>query len=139
MAGIVYGTEHLALRDPTIIKRDTRRWRAQQAIERYAKKQLSFTGKFKHGLTKEELFDLQFKYQKNKCAFCKKTPPAGLVLDHDHTTGKVRGFLCSGCNTHLVSVHTRKTAELLRAYLNCPPHSTWHRLRNLPNAAYKHI
>lgn len=32
------------------------------------------------------------------CAACGCS--SKLHLDHDHDTGKVRGYLCSGCNTH---------------------------------------
>jgi hypothetical protein len=34
------------------------------------------------------------------CAICHRLPPAGKVLhvDHDHTSGKVRGLLCALCN-----------------------------------------
>lgn len=41
--------------------------------------------------------------QGNVCAICKQ-PPAevnGLVVDHNHVTGEVRGLLCSPCNTAL--------------------------------------
>lgn len=36
------------------------------------------------------------------CPICQKTTIAGItkiVLDHNHTTGKVRGWLCESCNT----------------------------------------
>lgn len=39
--------------------------------------------------------------QKGKCAICKKTPKRKLVIDHCHTTGKVRGLLCMYCNIAL--------------------------------------
>lgn len=38
-----------------------------------------------------------------KCPICQKVTIPGLtsrvVLDHDHTTGKVRGWICDSCNT----------------------------------------
>lgn len=34
----------------------------------------------------------------NKCEVCEETP---VVLDHCHTTGKVRGVLCNKCNQAL--------------------------------------
>jgi hypothetical protein len=36
------------------------------------------------------------------CPICNKTTIVGIskiVLDHNHTTGKVRGYLCESCNT----------------------------------------
>ena len=38
------------------------------------------------------------------CPICQKTTIAGIskhVLDHNHSTGKVRGFICESCNTGL--------------------------------------
>jgi hypothetical protein len=46
--------------------------------------------------------------QRGVCAICKKeetiiskktNKPRDLVIDHCHTTGKVRGLLCGGCNS----------------------------------------
>ena len=44
-----------------------------------------------------------FEAQGGVCAICGKPEPEfrRLRIDHDHTTGKVRGLLCSGCNTGL--------------------------------------
>lgn len=38
--------------------------------------------------------------QDRRCAICKaEREPLGLVIDHNHKSGKVRGLLCSACNT----------------------------------------
>jgi len=36
--------------------------------------------------------------QKGRCLICTKIPTKQLVVDHCHTTGKVRGLLCDKCN-----------------------------------------
>lgn len=57
----------------------------------------------KYGMTNNELEAL-IKKQDGVCALCRR-PEAGfwrgqpLVVDHCHTTGKVRGLLCGDCNT----------------------------------------
>lgn len=54
----------------------------------------------KYGLTAEQV-DAWIERVGNRCEVC-GDPPAGrwrrLHIDHDHTTGKVRGLLCVGCN-----------------------------------------
>ena len=39
--------------------------------------------------------------QNNVCAICKKEIDISGNVDHDHTTGKVRGILCNSCNRAL--------------------------------------
>lgn len=43
-----------------------------------------------------EQYQLLQQVQNNKCAICGCSEP--LVIDHDHTTGRVRGLLCHACN-----------------------------------------
>lgn len=52
-----------------------------------------------YGLSLEEL-DKMSAAQDGKCAICAKTPSL-LVVDHDHSTGAVRGLLCHQCNRTL--------------------------------------
>lgn len=52
----------------------------------------------RYGLTEAQFKTLT---QANKCALCNSdgsTHPKGLHVDHDHTTGVIRGLLCNECN-----------------------------------------
>lgn len=66
--------------------------------------------------------------QDGVCAICKsaegRTDRKWLSVDHDHSTGVVRGLLCSDCNTGIGALGD--TAEDVRralAYLENPPAS----------------
>lgn len=57
------------------------------------------------GITRHEYAEL-FHRQNGVCAICAKPETAtrngkvkALAVDHNHTTGKIRGLLCSDCNT----------------------------------------
>jgi hypothetical protein len=39
--------------------------------------------------------------QRGLCAICGIKPSKKLVVDHDHSTGHIRGLLCAQCNTGL--------------------------------------
>lgn len=58
------------------------------------------------GLT-DEAFQSMKAEQRGLCAICERMPlgPWGLVIDHNHATGEVRGLLCSACNTALGLFH----------------------------------
>jgi hypothetical protein len=58
--------------------------------------------KNKYGLTKEQYLEL-FVKQDNKCSICKEEFREELkaMVDHDHLTNKIRGLLCSKCNSGL--------------------------------------
>lgn len=57
-----------------------------------------------YGLTQEQ-YDAMFEAQGGVCAICKEPERSrrvkrlNLSVDHCHKTGKIRGLLCSGCNT----------------------------------------
>ncbi|KQO05064.1 hypothetical protein ASF06_18645 [Agreia sp. Leaf244] len=56
----------------------------------------------RYKLTTEEFDELR-ESQAGRCAICGKedSSESGLVVDHDHRTGRVRGLLCNGCNVGL--------------------------------------
>lgn len=51
----------------------------------------------KYGLTESAYVQLEHEHQ-GKCAICKQ-PCTELRVDHNHSTGQVRGLLCHACNT----------------------------------------
>jgi len=67
-----------------------------------------------YGMTEEEWQRLS----KLPCPICLKTGQT-MCIDHDHTTGKARGVLCSGCNRALGLLgDSIESVERARAYLN---------------------
>ena len=59
-----------------------------------------------YGITQQD-YDVMLVEQNHQCAICGTTDPGGrhnsnyFVVDHCHTTGKVRKLLCHNCNTAL--------------------------------------
>lgn len=59
--------------------------------------------KMAYGITPEQ-YDEMLVAQEHRCAVCRTDTPTGKgmwFIDHCHTTGKVRGVLCSFCNSML--------------------------------------
>lgn len=59
--------------------------------------------KYIHGITRAQ-YDARLAAQNHRCAICRSDDSGGsgqFHLDHDHTTGALRGFLCSRCNQGL--------------------------------------
>jgi hypothetical protein len=71
------------------------------------------------GLTLEQAMDM-YNAQGGVCAICGVDPKLTkrrLVLDHDHSTGKPRQFLCCACNMDLAVLENKKRLARLQAYL----------------------
>lgn len=79
--------------------------------------------KWKYGITQES-FDQKMKVQSGCCAICSRildcssrdTTPC---VDHNHTTGKVRGLLCRPCNQAIGCLQDQPhLCQLAAVYLN---------------------
>ncbi len=54
----------------------------------------------KYGISYKQFLFL-YEFQRGRCAICGKRLPLkghGVVVDHDHTSGRIRGLLCHQCN-----------------------------------------
>ena len=75
----------------------------------------------KYGISYNQYIQI-LKTQNNKCAICLTSEPLGIsnsfVVDHCHSTGKIRGLLCNHCNTGLGKLgDTIETLERVLSYL----------------------
>ena len=75
-----------------------------------------------YGITAEDYYDMLVA-QNNKCAICEseevnnsRVSSGKLFIDHCHTSGKVRGLLCSKCN-HSIGL-LNDDVDLLRKAIN---------------------
>jgi len=58
--------------------------------------------KYNYGITLDD-YNCMYKLQLGVCMICNQAETNGkrLAIDHDHSTGKVRGLLCNHCNIGL--------------------------------------
>jgi hypothetical protein len=66
--------------------------------------------RIKYNFSEEQYNQLLIK-QENKCAICKREFIKTAYIDHNHTTGKVRGLLCNHCN--LMLGHAKESSVIL--------------------------
>lgn len=93
-----------------------RDWRKKQP--QYSKnKDMDTRIKRTFGISLDQ-YNYMLSKQDNKCAICfgKNHNNKKLAIDHDHITGKVRGLLCSRCNT--VIGLAKDSGDLLRKIIN---------------------
>lgn len=71
-----------------------------------------------------DTYSTLLKFQGNVCFICRKAPAGrSLAVDHDHSTGEVRGILCHQCNSGVLGSLGDSVDALKRAidYLENPP------------------
>ena len=83
--------------------------------------------KIKYGMTLDD-YNRMLASQNNKCAICNRKSNnhrqnKHLDVDHCHTTGKIRGLLCHGCNVGIGSLQDdvellEKAIDYLRNFIN---------------------
>lgn len=76
--------------------------------------------KKKYGIVYEDYLSMH-REQEYKCKVCQKHAnefKKGLVVDHDHKTGKVRALLCNTCNSQLHVLENKELYDKLMNYLN---------------------
>lgn len=80
------------------------RFRRNNSLNKEARRasNLKWVYRTQYGISVEE-FESLLNEQNSKCAICKQECSTGknLAIDHDHTSGMVRGLLCSRCNRGL--------------------------------------
>lgn len=99
-------------KDRVAILRETRRSNPDAQRRDYLKRL-----HYKYGIT-VEAYETLLTAQNGLCAICGQVNPnkSELAVDHDHTTNKVRGLLCSTCNTGIG--HLKDSTELVRRAFN---------------------
>lgn len=69
------------------------------------------------GITVAE-YETMLNNQGGVCALCRRPPKTiRLSVDHNHTTGRIRGILCNNCNRFRVAKNTLETAQQVVDYL----------------------
>lgn len=98
-----------------LIAERTRTWRKNNP-EKHKELKPHWHRKTTYGITKEQ-YKNQFEKQQGLCAICNHKHVSGrrtgLVVDHNHSTGKFRGLLCHSCNRGIGLL--KENIEILRS------------------------
>lgn len=81
----------------------------------------AYMRRYRYGL-EAPAYDALMEQQRGRCPLCdvpaKEAPRGMLHVDHDHSTGRVRGLICFRCNTALERVELRDWLPRTIAYLS---------------------
>lgn len=68
-------------------------------------------------------YESLYVFQDGRCWICRKATGASkrLAVDHDHSTGRVRGLLCTTCNKVVLGQYDVEALIRAVSYLNDPP------------------
>jgi len=104
-----------------LYRHTTGRWLCKESLRQRSRQK-------KYGVAPAEYQGLLDK-QDGVCAICLRSPNTlsrPLAVDHDHSTGLVRGLLCSNCNTLLgLADDNPNVLERAWLYLATCPNSPW--------------
>ena len=83
--------------NPEQSKQNVREWHDENVDYDYRR---TFSLKKRYGITQED-FERLHNQQNGLCALCSKPFKKIARVEHCHTTGKVRGLVCDGCNLNI--------------------------------------
>ena len=89
------------------------KWRKENP-EKYKENYTKGRLKYKYGLTAEEVIT------EGECPICLRHKR--LVIDHCHSKGHVRGFICYNCNTLLGHIENEDKMKRVYSYLERDGH-----------------
>jgi hypothetical protein len=106
-----YGKEYRKAK-PDVNKRATAKWRKANSDKVYNKYL-----RYRYGLSIAEYNELLRK-QSNSCKLCGKTPPRFPIVEHCHSSERIRGIVCQLCNVAINWVeNSKELLDKVPAYL----------------------
>lgn len=97
------------------------RIRENERIKKWAHSKIGRISRIKknYNITNEQAVRLIEKQDKNICEMCNgnNSDKKRLGIDHNHTSGKIRGVLCFDCNTRLGILENKKFVAKAKIYL----------------------
>lgn len=84
--------------------------------------QVCKNGVYRYNMTRLDMIELH-ESQNKKCSLCDSelemfNGHKGGMIDHNHSTGKVRSILCIDCNTTVGSIENHNNPNKLLKYIN---------------------